>query len=196
MTSFGWFQKGRNKVAPRGQRLLTFATKNDWEPVLSSLEKMLPVKYVESGMFSDPDPPAYDSFRELPRFGEAVWGNAVGERTYLIVKKDAPIYSRSVRLSTGGTRYVTDHENNPESVIFSPGGILQDPKAVISGETSKLSRLPAAEEIFQALSKLIKGHFPAVGEYRVGEEARFLGSRRYRLTASIRSPVEYDLCIC
>src|SRR3990172_8087205 len=125
----------------RGQRSLVFATKKDWTPVLSSLERVLQIKYVESGMFSDPEPATYESFRALPGFGEAVWGDAVAEQRYLILKQDAPIYSRSVRLNTGETRYVIDHDNNPESVILSPGGLFQKPKAIISGEVSKLSKL-------------------------------------------------------
>lgn len=182
-------------MAHRGQRLLTFATKGDWTLVLSSLEQVLQVKYVESGMFSDPNPAVYQSFRELPRFGEAVWGEDGAEQRYLILKQDAPIYSRSVRPNTGETRYAMDHDNNLESVIFSPGGLFQKSRAVISGEVSKLSKLPAAEEIFSTLSKLVKKHFPAIQVYRVGAEARMLGTQGYRLTASISSPVEYDLSL-
>lgn len=180
-------------MAHRGQGFLIFATKTDWTPVLSSLEQVLRVKYLESGMFSDPESATYQSFRELPRFGEAVLGDPVQERRYLILLKDTPIYSSAVRLNTGETRHVTDHENNPESVIFCPGGVLQMPKAVIHGEVSKLSKLDAAEEIFGCLSKLIKKHFAGIKAYRVGPDARSLKSEGYRLTASIRSPVEYDL---
>ena len=180
-------------MANRGQRLLTLATKGDWAPVLFSLEQVLQVKYVQSGMFSDPNPAVYESFRELPNFGEAVWGEDGAEQRYLILKRDAPIYSRSVRLNTGETRHAIDHGNNPESAILSPGGLLQKPKAVISGEVSRLSKLPTAEEIFSIVSKLVKKHFPAVKVYRVGAEARLLGTQGYRLTASIGSPVEYDL---
>lgn len=180
-------------MAHRGQRVHTFATKNDWAPVLSALEEALHVKYLESGMFSEPEPATYGTFRALPRFGEAVWGDAVQERRYLILRKDAPLYSSAVRLNTGETRLVADHENNPESVIFSPGGVLQLPKAVIQGEVSKLSRLDTAENIFRTLSKLIKQYFGSTRGCRVGPEARHLHDKGYRLTASISSPVDYDL---
>ncbi len=180
-------------MAPKGQRFLTFATKNDWTPVLSALEQILSVKYIESGMFPHPSPRVWESFVELPNFGEAVMGDAVQEREYMIMMKDTPIYSRSVRLNTGEMRYVADHGNNPESVIFWPGGIFREQKAVISGETSKLSSLATTEEIFRALSKLIKKHFPAIKAYRVGPEARSLQNEGYRLTSSIHRPIEYDL---
>ncbi len=182
-------------MAPRGQGLLTFATKNDWFPVLSALEEKLEIKYVESGMFPHPTPKQYESFRELPKFGEAIWGEDAAEARYLIMKKNTPVSSRSVRLNTGETCYVTDHENNPESIIFSPGGILKTQNAVIRGEVSKLSTLAPAEEIFRTFSKLVKNHFPAIRAARVGSEARTLGNEGYRLTASVRSPVDYDLSI-
>src|SRR3990172_6747506 len=104
MMSFGRFQKRRNPMAHRGQRVHTFATKNDWTPVLSSFEQMLHIKYVESGMFSNPEPATYGTFRALPGFGDAIWGDAVQERRYLILMKHAPIYSRAVRLNTREAR--------------------------------------------------------------------------------------------
>ena len=107
--------------------------------------------------------------------------------------RDAPIYSRAVRLNTGEMRHVIDHDNNPESVIFSPGGVFDTQGAVIQGEVSKLSKLDAAENIFRALSKTIKKYFGSIRGCRVGPEARLLHNKGYRLTASIRSPVEYDL---
>jgi hypothetical protein len=182
-------------MAPRGQRFLTFATKTDWTPVLTSMEQILSVKYVESGMLPHQSPALYASFRELPEFCEAVRGDTVQEREYLIMKSDSVIYSRSVRLNTGEMRYVVDHGNNPESVIFRPGGIFKGQEVLVSGELSKLSSLPSTEEIFRALSKLIKKHFMAIKAYRVGCEARSLKNEGYRLTSSIHRPIEYDLSL-
>jgi hypothetical protein len=180
-------------MAPKGQRFLTLATKNDWTPILSSLEATLSIKYVESGMFPTPNRLEFASFRDLPRFGEALRGDAIQEPEYLIMKREAPVYSRHVRVKTGENRYVSDHENNPESVIFCAGGVLEEPRAVIQGEVSKLSTSASAEEIFHALSKRIKKHFRAIKAYRVGSEALSLKPKGYRLTSSIRRPVEYDL---
>src|SRR3989304_2597719 len=90
MISLGRFQK-ENQMTTRGQRLLIFATKRDWTTVLSLFEGALSVKYVESGMFPQADPTQYASFHDLPNFGEAMKGDAMQERTYLVIRKDAPI---------------------------------------------------------------------------------------------------------
>ena len=137
----------------------------------------------------------FASFRDLPGLGEALRGDTLREPRYLIMRRETPIYSRCVRLKTGESRHVSDHENNPESVIFSTGGVLGEARAVIQGEVSKLATNASAEEIFRALSKLIKGHFRAIKEYRVGPEALSLGHGGYRLTAGIRNPPEYDLSL-
>src|SRR5262249_43204717 len=105
-------------MSTRGQRYLTFASRTDWEPILSVLEALLSVKYVESGMKVEETRPEYSSFEDLPNFGQAVSGDSVQEPRYLIMKKNTPLYYRTVKLNTGEKRFVLDHDNNPESVIF------------------------------------------------------------------------------
>jgi hypothetical protein len=180
-------------MGDRGQRVSTFATKNDWIPILTAFEATLKVKYVPSGMFPNSEPRIYETFRELSDFGEAVWGQSIQERHYLIFMEETPVCSRSVKLNTGETRYVTDHGNNPKSVVLWPGGVMEAHHAVISGEISKLSKLETTELLFRGLSKLIKKSFPVVDGYRVGPEAVALRHKGYRLTSDIRGPSEYDL---
>jgi hypothetical protein len=180
-------------MGTRGQRRLIFATREDWIPVLSTLEEIQHIKYIESGMLLNSEPKEYSTFRRLPGFGEAVYGDAIQEPRYLIMNNGSPVASRRVRLDTGEVRYVVDHENNPTSVIFSAGGVLQVAKAVVSGEVSRVSTLAAAEDIFQALTRLIKKHFRNVRVYWVGSNALALSAIGYRLTGNIQSPIEYDL---
>jgi hypothetical protein len=180
-------------MGDRGQRVNTFATKNDWIPILSDFEALLKVKYVLCGMFPNLEPVMYATSREIPNFGEPIWGNAVAEPHYLIMMEETPVYSESVRLNTGETRYVRDHGNNPESIVFWPGGVMEAHRAVISGEISKLSKLEFTEVLFRSLSKLIKKQFLSLDGYRVGPEAASLRRKGYRLTLSIGSPSEFDL---
>lgn len=180
-------------MEPRGKTRHTIATAADWTPILHALEEILPIKYVESGLFPYPQPKAYSSYKELPLFGQARYGDAVQEPRYLVMNKESVVISRLVRLNTGETRYAADHENNPESVVFSPGGILDLPKAVVSGEVSKLSHLGASEVIFRAFAKLIRKHFRNIRAYWVGSEALSLKAEGYRLTSGVRNPLKYDL---
>jgi hypothetical protein len=172
-----------------------FATKNDWIPILTDFEATTKVKYTPSGMFPNSEPEIYDTCRELPDLGEAVWGQSIQERHYLILMDETPVFSRGVRLNTGETRHVRDHGNNPESVILWPGGVMEAHRAVISGEISKLSKLEITEALFRGLSKLIKKRFPSVDGYRVGPEAAALKHKGYRLTSDIRGSTEYDLSL-
>lgn len=169
-------------MGDRGQRVNIFATKNDWAPILEAFEAMLKIKYVPSGMFPNSEPDTYSTSREIPNFGEPIWGNAIAERHYLVMMENTPVFSESVRLNTGETKYVRDHGNNPESIVLWPGGVFEKNRAIISGDISKLSKLEAAELLFRSLSKLIKKSFRSVYEYRVGPEAVSLKRKGYRLT--------------
>src|SRR4051794_38852950 len=138
----------------RGQRLSTFATKDDWSDILKSFELHASVKYVRSGMSEGSQRKEYLTFAELPDFGIAQTGDAIQEPRYLIARRDSALFSESVAQKKGGIRYEMDHSNNPDSVIFSPGGVNFAARAIISGEISKLSRAQGAEELFGVLSKL------------------------------------------
>jgi hypothetical protein len=61
----------------------TFATKSDWILILNPFEAMSRVKYVQSGMFPNPEPEVYATSREIPNFGEPIWGSAAAEPHYL-----------------------------------------------------------------------------------------------------------------
>ena len=179
----------------RGQRQLVFATKSDWVPVLADLENSLPIRYFKSGLFDEPDPVTFKSYTTLPHFGIASRGDAVQEDMYLVQLGDSPSYVRAVPQRLGGIKYAIDHENNPDSVIFQPGGLYIDSRALIEGGISKISRSRSAENIYSALSRLIQTTFTTAKSYRIGSEARSLYEAGWRLTSSVLGNPEYDLAL-
>jgi hypothetical protein len=180
-------------MAPQGQTVLVLATRSDWTSVLLPLEHDFEVKYLVSGMFEN-QAEVYNSYVELPDFGKALYGSTIAERRYLVLAKEAPVHFRTVHLNTGEVRYVSDHGNNPDSVVFSPGGVyVGGEKAIIQGEISKLSKLPASTLVFKTMLAHVRKNFKVVKAYRLGREAEMLAAEGYRLTSDTRGNPNYDL---
>lgn len=177
----------------KGQRYLTFAVKDDWAPVLSALEQSLSIKYIEDGPMPKESRPEYTTFKDLPNLGRVFHGDYLQQTRYLIMQRDRPLVYKVVKLNDGGVAFISDHSNNPQSVIFAPGGLFQEQKAVIQGEISKLATLDATQEIFNSLGKLIRRDFVHIKAWWVGSGALSLRAEGYRLTSGVNNPPEYDL---
>lgn len=177
----------------RGQALYTFATRSDWTAVLSRLESQTAIKYVRSEMSQEPHPEVFLRFIDLPGLGTAITGDAIQEPRYLVLQAEAGIFVRSISLNAGGVHYTADHGNNPDSVVFSPGGVNISSRAVISGEVSRVSGTAVAKTLYACFAASIRKAFEVRGAYRVGKEAAALKQQGFRLTACVDSPEKYDL---
>lgn len=179
----------------RGRALLTFATKEDWSLVLHGLESQQEIQYIVSGSAAERIRKTYPTFLALPDFAIAQEGDSTRECRYLVIQRGASVSVRKVNLNSGSARYVADHENNPDSFVLVPGGILLSAKAIISGEISMLSQTPVAKTLYDVAANQVRKYFRAFGAYRVGPRAAELGQKGFRLTAGVQNPKSYDLAL-
>lgn len=83
---------------------------------------------------------------------------------------------------------------NPDSLVFSPGGVYKDQAAIIAGHIGTISNSAPSLTLYKAFSKAIFKNFEKIGSYHVGPEAVKLMQRGYRMvTISIGSSPIYDL---
>jgi hypothetical protein len=168
-----------------------FATASDLLPVTNEAESLMSVQYVLTGLFESADLIAYRTASDLPDFGIASAGDANHLPQYLVAPASVRIAVRTVSQKKGGTRYAVDQLENPETIVFAPGGIY-DNVAVIAGRIGSVHTNDVAKALLNAFSRDVK-KFRRVGSYFVGPEAELLWQAGYRLTASVGSPREYDL---
>lgn len=90
--------------------------------------------------------------------------------------------------------YVVSQKLNPDSVVFSPGGVYKPIPAVIAGHIGTISESKIAVDLYKNFVKAITNGFEKIGSYHVGADAARLMVQGYRMvTISITSPAIYDL---
>ena len=177
----------------RGRAVYIYATAEDWMPRILAFEQKYAVEYVRSGMFEEAAPSVFTSVTEIAEMGKSRTGDSVSDSTYVIVPRGGEIHSREVVLNQGGVRYVIDHGTTPASVIWRPGGIFEQGRAVIRGDISILPMHPTAIELFGAFSRQATRGFLRKKGYRLGPAALGLYKRGYRLTTGVMANPVCDL---
>lgn len=90
--------------------------------------------------------------------------------------------------------YVLSQKLNPDSIVFSPGGIYNKLPALIAGHIGTISQSKNALTLYNKFVKAIIKGFEKIGSYYVGPEAARLMAEDYRMvTIGISSPTVYDL---
>lgn len=169
-----------------------FAANEDLKAVAAAIETEQRLKYVLAGLFDTPDLSIAGSAKDVELFGIAQKGDQAQERSYLIAPASREINVREVPQRRGGVKYAIDQMQNPASVVIKPGGRYGD-IAVISGQVGTAVDDASALELFKSFEREIKRRFSKVKSYYVGPSAKELMDSGARLTASVRSPAEYDL---
>jgi len=93
-----------------------------------------------------------------------------------------------------GGAYSLTQKSNPDSIVFSPGGVYRGERVLICGHIGTVSQSPASLELHKQFVKRISKSFEKIGSYYVGPEAAQLMQQGYRMvTSSIGSSTVYDL---
>lgn len=174
------------------KRIDFFATRSDLEPLLTSVERKRPVKYVEAGLFDASTVAEWTSFTDIPQFGVATRGDTNQEPEFLVAPAQTVVQVRTVPQRRGGSKFAVDQEVNGDSIALRPGGRLGS-VAVIAGRVGTVSDSAESRSLFDDVARELKQRFTKIRSYQVGAEAERLLDGGYRLTASIRSPPLYDL---
>ena len=168
-----------------------FATHVDLEQGVRAFEAETSVLYVQAGLFDSAEPRRTSSAIKLG-LGCASTGDMVTESCYLLLGAGVEPKVRPVPQRSGGVKFAIDQLLNPDSVVFCFGGVQAD-GVLISGEISSLGTSDASRAMFKCLTRFVLKDFEFIGSYWVGEQARQMLDDGWRLTSSVRSPVEYDL---
>jgi hypothetical protein len=169
-----------------------FAANKDLKSVAAAVEAGRQLQYILAGLFDTPDVPRAGSVEDIDSFGVAQKGDQAQERSYLVAPAASMVSVREVPQRRGGVKYAIDQMQNPATVVVRPGGRFGD-VAVISGQVGTATDDVNAMELFKSFEREIKRRFAKVKSYYVGPSAKELMESGVRLTASVRSPAEYDL---
>lgn len=144
--------------------------------------------------------PVPTSGRPHARQQQAIVVNDVGQlsRSALPLDKTLTLLEHTTTLKTPpqqlGTAYFLSQKLNPDSIVFSPGGVYKDQPAMIAGHIGTISQSSNALTLYKGFVRAITKGFEKIGSYYVGPEAVRLMQQGYRMvTISIGSPVLYDL---
>lgn len=170
-----------------------FATCQDLEPGIRSIEARRHLKYALCGLFQSPTTQTWRSVLDAPNLGKTTKGSQSLCDRYLVLQADTDLRVRSVAQADGGTRYAVDQLQNPESIVFLPGGSFGD-GYLICGHIGTASNHPAALHLFRDFSRSVTLEFRKHRNYFVGPEACKLQQTGMRLiTMHVEEAKEFDL---
>jgi hypothetical protein len=173
-------------------RLHFFAVRDDLLALLATAERRGPLTYTRTGNFDRVVCDRFDRGPEIPGLGQAVADSASAGDAFLVTTPDVPVRLRSLDTASGVRRYCIDQLINPDTVVFSPGGMWGQ-GVVVCGRVATVSDTAIARGIMSRFRSGLKKSFHRVRAYWVGPEALALLRAGHRLTASARSPREFDL---
>lgn len=173
-------------------QILFFGVREDILPMLQLVENGPPLKYARMGNFlRDEVGNRLDVFNfgeEIPNLGMATAESAIACESFLVCDKGTPINLEAV----GTERICVDQLDNPDTVTFTPGGILNK-DIVLHGRIATVSESPASQALMKRFQGAIKRTFSKVKAFHVGPKALALLQCGTRLTISAQSPREFDL---
>lgn len=174
------------------KQLQFFAEIDDLKLILEPIESSNEVQYCEAGIFDSFDLPVYSSYNEIYNLGYVESGDWNHNKFYVVFAKDYKINKREVSLKKGGIRYAIYQDNNPQTIILKPGGVLKD-GIMVAGSIGTISESLFSIDLFNKYSKLIRKTFTKIGGFYVGKKAELKLNAGWRLVTNDKSPKEYDL---
>jgi len=158
-----------------------FATENDLSKLLTNVVRVRPLQFVVCGLS---DTSIVQSMPSLLKSSPRT--------NYLIADRDLVIEVRVVPQKGGGQKYAVDQQSNPKTIVFCPGGMIED-RCLLAGQIGTISNTQTSLEFFKLFSSEMSKQFSKIKSYYVGEEATRLLDNGVRLTGNPKSPVLYDL---
>lgn len=174
------------------KQLQFFATKSDLCSLLKNVEAKISIVYFRMGHVDDPIVEPCFSLLDDPSLGTEMYPDGARKAAYIVMAASEQIVIRKIQLRAGGVTYAIDQLSNPNSVVFAPGGKVEE-VGLLSGSVSTVHDSVLSLDIFAIFSKQIKKEFSRIHSSYVGSEALIALESGARLAASLRSPVEYDL---
>jgi hypothetical protein len=176
---------------PRYQ-LSFFGTREDLEDILRPIEASRQLEFVRTGTFEAPSSESTPSLLGARDLGVASAGETHMAATYLVVNRGSQVRFRPIEQRKGGVRYAVDQLENPESIVFRPGGTYGE-STIIAGQVGTGSERSEALELYRTFEREIRRRFSKIRSFYVGRNAAELLDKGWRLTVNEKSPQLYDL---
>lgn len=170
-----------------------FGTRGDLEAGIRAFELQEQVKYVLLQLRTIPKFEEFASLLDVSSLGLNTTGDHMTGEQYLIVSKEADVRFETVPQKKGGIHYFVNQLINPDSIVFSPGGLYKN-ESLICGHIGTVCNERRSLELYKTFEGLVTKGFRRIGNYRVGREASHMMNQGIRMiTMSVREPPEYDL---
>lgn len=177
-----------------------FAMREDLLPVFADVEEKVAIRYALAGRFLEPSFLTYSSGAEIPNLSLAIYGSAIACNFYLVygaattLKLDKVI-EKDRHGKPGGTSYHLNQLLNPDTIVFSPGGLWKG-EILLYGEVATVPHVTdSAKERLRYFQRAIRKHFQRIGHYWVGADAFEMLKAGKRLTIGEGSPKSMDLIL-
>ncbi|MCD9026838.1 hypothetical protein LDO26_01225 [Luteimonas sp. BDR2-5] len=182
-------------MSSRSKSINLFATRNDWQDLLSSVEAQIEFYYVRTGALDEDETVnRIDSYLGLENLGISRSGTSSRDPAYLCVRRGVDVEIRCVEQRSGGTLCFVDQIMNVDSVAIRIGGQFEG-NILISGQIGTVSGSEWSFRAFSVFQKEVRKRFERAKSYYVGKGAMKLLLEGWRLTANARSPEVYDLSL-
>ena len=178
-----------------GKQAFFYGSNEDIRELLKNIESVQKFKYDQSGLFDEHELRSFESLAGIDDIGIAISGDNIQCAGYLVSMPEDEIQIRTIPQRKGGIKYAVDQKENPNTIIFCPGGEFSNESAIIEGRISTAYDNVQSIGIYNLFLKHLKKLFNKHGGSYVGKGAHQLYKTDWRLTQNISSPVGYDLVI-
>ncbi len=173
--------------------LYFFMNKDDLINMSSIIEKQIDVAYIRNNAYHQTGIKGFGSIKDFPDLGLNMSGNQQNE-SYIVIEKKCNINWRKVKQKNNDYRYFVDQAENPDSIVFWPGGFYNK-ENLICGHIGTISDTDGSKKIFKCFEKSIKKICSEKqGRYYYSENVKTMKNVRL-ITMNIKEPVIYDICI-
>lgn len=176
-----------------GKNLYFFMNKDDLINMSGMIEKQIDVVYIRNNAYHRADAKGFESIIDFPDLGLNSSGNQQSE-SYMVFEKNYNISWRNVKQKNNDYRYFVDQAENPDSIVFWPGGFYNK-ENLICGHIGTISDTVGSIKIFKCFEKSIKKICSEKqGRFYYSENVKTMKNVRL-ITMHIKEPLIYDICI-
>lgn len=181
----------------RGSSIYHYATREDYEPVISDVNSQLNLKYAVDEWRLDANYRTYRSPLEAPDFDKCEWGRSPGTMMLVLMEDTALPFSfnplRQVPEKYGFDLSLFGNPPNYRWIHFHPSGFHKSAElgeGMIQGRLSTNSNHTDSKAILKTFKSVIKKKFLYIGRHGVyvGPEAARYAEAGGRLTHDLRRP--------
>lgn len=175
------------------KQLSFYATKNDLLKTLEAAASKVGFCYACVSPIEGGSPVLYETAEVIPDFSTALYGDLNKETFCLLIPPGVDPKTRNVEQRNGSIKYFFDQHSHPESVVLKPGGVMNGSECIIAGQIGSASQDQWSDSLYKIVSASLRKQFTKIKSFYVGQEALEKFNQGFRLTPSIKSPIEYDL---